>query len=168
MAKQLNEQLATLLGDEEKAKEVLALVKAVDPVKKYHASEKGKAARKRANQKYYNEHGKLEKGTVEDISLFLQAWCEDHMNKVKAWGILTDDELRALPEDEQCVTITATKLWHAFCDEPGFPAMTRKRFISLLPEGISTVSTWKDEAGKKMYSPALKINIVSIGWPKQA
>jgi len=162
----LENELNNLLGAEQ-AKKVLDLVKATDPMTKYRATDKGKAARKRANQKYYVRK-KVEKGTPEDVASFLELWCQERIDENKAMRAMDDPTLWALSEAERSVEITASALWHAYTKENYGPAMTRKRFVSLLPDqNCQEISSWKDAEGKKHYTPALKIDFVPIGWPKQ-
>ncbi len=113
-------------------------------MQKYLLSEKGKAAKRKANDKWRT--GRAEKISQDDIKLFIKLWCEK-----KCEG-RTDADLEANP----CSVVTATELWHEF----GKPKqITRKLFISYLP-ALPEVASYMRQ-NKRVYAPAYKIDLLN-------
>lgn len=127
----LLDELKTLVGD--KADAVFKLVNKPTAMQKYLATEAGKAAKKRANDKW-RKKTTADKATV---LTFLQKWGRNNI----------------APGEK--VYETGTNLWHLFTEKG--PRITRKEFISLLPELPEVKSYVKN--GKRVYSPAYEIDV---------
>ncbi len=153
MTLSLSIELNKILG-ETLAQEIISLVDLHDPYKKYMASDRGKIARKKRNDKYYLKHGKPTKGDATDVQKqlnehFADMFCADASE-------LTDEEL-LIPEKFNPMRYrTGSELWKTYCAE-GYPFMTRVRYISLLPE-LPTQS-WYLRDGVKVRIIAYKFNL---------
>ena len=148
----LSTQLTTLLGATV-ASDVLAIVNKTDPMKRYFATERGKAARKKANYNYDVSNGKqlrLQKDTKEDVQLFLNRW-------MQAYIVECTKHCKTNAEDEHVISVnpvrcaTSTELWKAFISKTNSNA-TRIRFVSLLP--VFEMTPWLIRNGKKVYTAA--------------
>lgn len=154
----LSTQLHTMLGSDV-AKEVLELVNKNDSMKKYLSTDKGKAARLRANQKYYDKHGKLIKGDAEDVWLQLENIYEDILWE-SAKIDESDESVLARVKLDPFLYRTGTQLWRSYCETDGFPHMTRVRYLTLLPKW--TIEPWFMRDGKKVYTPVYAVNLLDF------
>lgn len=138
----LSIQLQTILGDEV-AKVVLDLVNSKNHMKKYLATEKGKAARKRSNETYQSTHERKVvtfKETEQDILDFLHSYVDavDH-----DWV-----------EKHPVLYRTGSEMWKTYQGATQ-SKITRVRFISLLPKMETSPYILRD--GKKVYTPSYGI-----------
>lgn len=154
----MDQQLKALIGDDEKAKAVLDLVNKHNPMKKYLQTDKGKAAKKRANQKYYDKHGKICKADKGDVEMQLTDWCWNVI-ELETRG-LTDREVLDPAKFNPIRYMTLTELWHNYGETAGFPHCTRKVYETLLPE-LKKVNKFTRD-GKKYYQPAYEVDLIKV------
>jgi hypothetical protein len=144
------------------AKEVLKLVNSKDPMKKYLLTDKGKVAKKKANQKYFwITHGKTIHGDADDVKLQLadeivRLSYEGHESK-------TDEGDLAWLKLHPKIFRTGSELWKAYSNADGCPSMTRIRYISLLPPFETEPSHVRN--GKRIYKPVFVINAMDYYQP---
>lgn len=135
----LSTKLEAMLGADV-AMEVINIINSKDSMKKYLATDKGKAARKRANQTFLAKHGRrrYESDTKENVHDFLVSY----VNDASEHSIELD------------LHRTGSQLWKAYQDN-SHSRLTRVRFLTLLPE--MKINPYIMREGKKVYTPAYVI-----------
>jgi hypothetical protein len=149
-----------MLG-EDVATEVLKLVHAQDPMKKYLATNKGKIAKKKANDNYCLTHKRerqSSKDTTEDVSQWLTGHVEDEINERMS-------ECTSNAEDAEWMKLnptlfrTGSELWKSY-KLYSDSKVTRIRFLSLLAP--FDVCPYIVRDGKKVYTPAYAIPFIDF------
>ena len=157
----LSHELINLLGADV-AKEVLTIVASKDAMKKYLATDKGKAAKKRANQTYHEKHSRLAKfanDTKEDVvQFFNDTFMEDEMCELmKEIHDQNDANVLAFIQTNPFHYCTGTQMWKAYKEYSG-SKLTRYRFITLLPQ--MKIMPYIVREGKKVHTPAYEIPLI--------
>lgn len=155
----LSTKLETLLGAEA-AKEVIEIVKSQDAMKKYMATDKGKAAKKRANQNFLVKHGRqlqYQNDTKQDVLRFLGIYMGGAINDAIDQSCSTDEENLAWIESQPSIYRTGSEMWKSYKEWSG-SKLTRCRFLTLLP--TTTIIPYIVREGKKVYTPAYKFPIM--------
>ena len=116
----MNQILQEIIGDAEKVKAVLAAVKSNDTRKRYLKTDKGKAARQRANMKYYTST----KSTINSDEIYdhFRNWCTTQ-------------------KDEE-VKVSLNELWREFSK---VNKITRKLYASQLMNRIPESLTFFED-----------------------
>lgn len=149
----LSNKLESMLGAEV-AKEIIEMFNAKDAMKKYAASDKGKAARKRANQNYVARHGRrvqYENDTNEDVLHYLNRYVNDARTNLMI-GI--DQAVPVWIEANPLLYRTGSELWKAYKDYSG-SKLTRCRFLTLLPE--MNINPFIMRGVRKVHTPAYAV-----------
>lgn len=136
------------------------VVKHEDAMQKYMKTDKGKAARKKASQTYRKVHGNAHRnrGDANDIMIQLEKYFSPHI-WINSQDI-SDDQVLERTKLNPFMFQGGTDMWKAYVND-GFPSMTRKRYLSLLP------STWEVSdhyihAGRKVFTPVYKVNLLDF------
>ena len=147
-------KLSEIIQDPDKITDILKLVDETNPMKKYLKTEKGKLAKKRAQEKWL-ESEKGRKLLAAQTEKAERERAKDHTEDVKTWLVQWAHDLG----DETSHTITLTNLWKQYTTSK----IMRKQFASIIDQipAITEVNKWS-HMGKTHYTPALKIDILML------
>ena len=148
-------KLSEIIQDPDKITDILKLVDEANPMKKYLKTEKGKLAKKRAQEKWL-ESEKGRKLLAAQTEKAERERAKDHTEDVKSWLVQWAHGLG----DETHHTITLTNLWKQYT---ATSKIMRKQFASIIDQipAITEVNKWS-HMGKTHYTPALKIDILML------
>lgn len=168
----LTTKLRELLPISDQVEEIMKLVDLQNPYKKYFQTEKGKAAKQRAQQKWLasekakavlarqkDKKAQERQLTTENIQSWMQDWCLEYTNQ-EPYRQLHPVEYLDPTKFPRYRYEKLTTLWKP-CKEGFGSSITRKRFGELVsaigaPLFVE-VSKW-DKDGKTYYTPALRID----------
>ena len=167
----LTNKLRELLPASDQVNEIMKLVDQQNPYKKYFQSEKGKAVKKRAQEKWLKtdkakialarrkKKAQEEALTSKDVETWMQDWCLDYTNR-EPYKHLHAEEFLDPAKFPRYRYEKLSTLWKP-CKVWAGSSITRKNFGELVsaigaPLFVE-VSRW-EENGKTYYTPALKID----------
>ena len=149
-------RLSDLIQDPDTLADIRKLVDLANPMKKYLQTDKGKLAKKRAQERWL-ESEKGRKALAAQNAKLEREKAKDHTEDVKAWLVQWAAEHNDGSDDSQ-YTLTLTNLWKQYTSK-----ITRKQFAAIIDQipAITTVNKWFD-MGKTHYTPALRIDLAML------